>query len=184
MLEAEQGNIGCLGDSSPSPCTLKASGTKPALWSAAGCDIYSLFHRSWVASNPNATWGFLYVISSCIHMSVFTCILKGYFRDTRAIMRIHRSTKVLASAVCLLFYTLYHMNIWYKCHGLFIGMRPLIKQVIRAAAFELRSTNDNVNSYYKTETNAKHYICIYPFNNHRYFKQVYDKTVSINTCAL
>ena len=54
-------------------------------------------------------------------------------------------------------------------------MRPQIKHIIRTA-FELRLTIDDVNSYYKTETNAKHYICIYPFNNHKYFKQVFDKS--------
>ena len=51
-------------DSSHSPCPLRASGAKPTLWSATGCDIYSHFHWSWVGSNPNATWGLLGVISS------------------------------------------------------------------------------------------------------------------------
>ena len=57
--------IRCQGDWSHSPCPLKASGTKPALWSATGCDIYSHFYRLWVASDPNATWEFLGLISSC-----------------------------------------------------------------------------------------------------------------------
>ena len=70
MQEAEQGNIRWQGDSSHSPCLSRASGNKPALWSATGCDIYSLFHRSWVGNDPNATWEFLGLISSwsgCIY---------------------------------------------------------------------------------------------------------------------
>ena len=64
MQEAEQGNIKYQGDSLYIPCPLRSSGAKPTLWLAAGCDIYSHFHRSWVGSNPNATWEFLCVISS------------------------------------------------------------------------------------------------------------------------
>ena len=67
MQEAEQRIIGCQGDWSHSPCPLRASGTKPTLWSATGCANYSHFHRLWVASHPNATWEFLGVIRSCIH---------------------------------------------------------------------------------------------------------------------
>ena len=64
MQETEQGNIRCQGDSSHSPCPLGAPGKKPALWSATGCDIYSHFYRLWVASDPDATWEFLGLISS------------------------------------------------------------------------------------------------------------------------
>ena len=64
MQGAEQRIIRCQGDWSHSLCPLRASGTKPTLWSAAGCDIYSHFYRLWVASHPNATWEFLGVISS------------------------------------------------------------------------------------------------------------------------
>ena len=67
MQEAEQGNNRCQGDSSHSPCPLGAPWKKPALWSATGCDIYSHFYRLWVASDPNATWEFLGLISSCRH---------------------------------------------------------------------------------------------------------------------
>ena len=67
MQEAEQGNIRCQGDSSHSPCPLGAPGKKPALWSATECDIYSHFYRLWVAGDPNATWEFLGVISSCLY---------------------------------------------------------------------------------------------------------------------
>ena len=64
MQEAEHRIIRCQGDWSRSPCPLRASGTKATLWSDTGCDIYSHFHRLWVASHPNATWEFLGVISS------------------------------------------------------------------------------------------------------------------------
>ena len=64
MQEAEQRIIRCQGDWSHSPCPLRASRTKPALWSATGCDIYSHFYRLWVSSHPNATCEFLGVISS------------------------------------------------------------------------------------------------------------------------
>ena len=67
MQEAEQRIIRCQGDWSHSPRPLRAFGTKPALWSATGCDIYSHFYRLGVASHPNATCEFLDVISSCLH---------------------------------------------------------------------------------------------------------------------
>ena len=70
MQEAAQGNIRCQGDSSHSPCPLGAPGKKPALWSATGRDIHSHFYRLWVASDPNATWEFLGVISSWFQVMV------------------------------------------------------------------------------------------------------------------
>ena len=59
---------GVRGDWSHSPCPLRASGTQPALWSTTGCDMYSHFHRLWVASHPTATWEFLGLLSSCCHV--------------------------------------------------------------------------------------------------------------------
>ena len=70
MQEAERRIIWCQGDWSHSPCPLRASGTKPALWSATGGDIYSHFYRLWVASHSNATWEFLGLISSCYHVMI------------------------------------------------------------------------------------------------------------------
>ena len=64
MQEAEQRIDQVSGGWSHSQCPLRASGTKSALWSTTGCDIYSHFHRLWVASHPNATWEFLGVILS------------------------------------------------------------------------------------------------------------------------
>ena len=67
-LNREMGNIRCRGVGDPhSPCPLRAPGKKPAVWSATGCDIYSYFYRLWVASDPNATWEFLGLISSWVY---------------------------------------------------------------------------------------------------------------------
>ena len=76
MQEAEQGNIRCQGDSSHRPCPLGAPGKKSALWSATGCDIYSHFYRLWVASDPNATWEFLGLITSCVNVTRTSAIFE------------------------------------------------------------------------------------------------------------
>ena len=81
MQEAEQRVIRCQGDWSHSPCPLRASGAKPALWSAIWYDIYSHFHRLWVASHPNATWEFLGIISSWLYQYSTSVVKIGWFHD-------------------------------------------------------------------------------------------------------
>ena len=103
MQEAEQGIIRCQGDWSHIPCPWMPSGTKPALWSATGCDINSHFHRLWVASHPYATWEFLGVISSCycINACLYMQGAVWYFLIFLSLSYLYRLTISIRIAPCL-----------------------------------------------------------------------------------